>query len=104
VVAVTLRPLHPRHALDWRAGGHQRRSGCCAEDKNLLPLPGLTPRPYSLLLQRLSYPGIIIVGVIKCVAHFPAVDLLCRYETTKFVFLVYVELSAPELATFFSIQ
>jgi hypothetical protein len=29
----------------WRLGGPQSRSGHCGVEKNLLPLPGIEPRP-----------------------------------------------------------
>jgi hypothetical protein len=38
-------------------GEPQSLSGSCGVQKNILPLPGTEPRPSSLLLYRLSYPG-----------------------------------------------
>jgi hypothetical protein len=37
----------PRYPLDRRLGGRQSRSERCGEKKNLLPLPGIGPRPFS---------------------------------------------------------
>jgi hypothetical protein len=56
VVGFTPRPLYPRrkilrYPLDKRLGGR------CGEEKNVLPLPGIEPRPYSPSIYQLSYPG-----------------------------------------------
>jgi hypothetical protein len=45
------------YPLDRRMGGPQSQSGCCGGNKNLLPLPGIEPRPSNLSLYQLSYPG-----------------------------------------------
>jgi hypothetical protein len=59
VVSFTLRPLYPRHisspyALDRRLGRPQSLSGSYGEEKNLLPLPEIEPRPSSLQLVTIS--------------------------------------------------
>jgi hypothetical protein len=60
----TPRPLYlrgkcPRYPLYRRLGGPQSQSGRCGVEKNLLPMPGIEPRPSSprSSLYRLSYPG-----------------------------------------------
>jgi hypothetical protein len=53
-VSVTARPLYHRYARDRRRSRSQSRSERCEVEKNLLPLPGIEPRPS---LYRLSYPG-----------------------------------------------
>jgi hypothetical protein len=61
VVSLTPLPLYlrgesPRYPLDRRLGRFQRRSGRCGEEKKI-SLPGIEPEPFSLSLNRLSYPG-----------------------------------------------
>jgi hypothetical protein len=65
VVNFTPRPLQrqgksPRDPLFRRLCGPQSRSGRCGVENNLLPLPGIEPRPTTARipsLYRLSYPG-----------------------------------------------
>jgi hypothetical protein len=45
--AVNNWPLSPRYPLDRRLAGPQSRSGSYGEEKNLLLLPGIEPRPSS---------------------------------------------------------
>jgi len=57
-VSYTTRPLYPRgksprHPLDRRLGGPQRRSGRGGEEENSLPLPGIEPRSPSRSLVTL---------------------------------------------------
>jgi hypothetical protein len=52
VVSFTPRPLYtmgnrPQHPLNRRLGVPQNRSGHCGEEKHLLSLPGIEPRPSS---------------------------------------------------------
>jgi hypothetical protein len=49
VVSFTTQPLYsqgksPWYPLDRRLGGPQSRSGCCGEEKNSQPPPGIEPR------------------------------------------------------------
>jgi hypothetical protein len=41
----------PCHPLGMRQGGPQRQSGCCGEEKNLLPLP----RDQTLAVQHVAH-------------------------------------------------
>jgi hypothetical protein len=50
MVRVIPRPLYsrgksPRYSLERRLGGPQNWSGPCEEEKNILPLPVIEPRP-----------------------------------------------------------
>jgi hypothetical protein len=54
VLSFTPRPLYPwvkspRYPFNMRLGEPQSQSGCSGVEKNLLPLPGIKPRPSSLL-------------------------------------------------------
>jgi hypothetical protein len=44
----TPRGKRPQCPLDKRLGGLQSQSGRCGVEKNLLPLPGIEPRPFTL--------------------------------------------------------
>jgi hypothetical protein len=47
--AALIRGKSPRYPLNRRLGGPQSRSGDCGVNKNCLSVPGIEPRPSSLL-------------------------------------------------------
>jgi hypothetical protein len=54
VVSFTPRPIYPPYPLDRKLCGPQSQYGCCGEEKNLFPLPGIEPWSPSLSLYQLS--------------------------------------------------
>jgi hypothetical protein len=74
-----------QYSPDRSLGGHQSRSGPCEAAKNLLPLPGIEPRPSRLVARRhidwdiRCQIIIIIIIIIKTVITTIMKDTPCLY-------------------------
>jgi hypothetical protein len=64
----------PRYPLNKRLSGFGGWSGCCEEEKNLLPLPGIEPHVSGPSLCGLSYIYTYFYFIFK----HKLLSLLCR--------------------------
>jgi hypothetical protein len=85
VFSFTLRPLYPQgkiawNSLDRRLGGPQSRSGCCGEDEDSQPLPGLEPP----IIQPVSQSGLPLCCIPPSSphsCHTPATLIVLYFST-----------------------
>jgi hypothetical protein len=70
VVSFTTQPLYSRgrestrYPLDRNLSRHQGRSRCCEVDKYWLPLPGIKPRPPSLVRRYTDWGSWLLISVL----------------------------------------
>jgi hypothetical protein len=69
--------LPPQYPVDRRMGGHPSRSGCCGEQKNVLPLPEVE----HWCLSNWAHSLVAILAELWCSYINIWIMLLCRRKT-----------------------